>query len=95
MPNSKKKRTIKVYEDGSLVYEGLDKRYFDQDYQDHDLLNRIDTNLDIFMKNFSSHQEDDCKRFDKIDRRLVIIERVCYGVGGVFVFMEFILKLIK
>lgn len=74
-----------------MTWDGKDRR----NHNDHDLLTRIDTNLINFMESFRKHEEDDCGRFDNIHKRLVTIERMCYGIGGVFIFVEFISRMIK
>ena len=61
----------------------------------HDLLIRIDTNLNNFIKRFDDHEKEDDSKFEKMDRKVSIMERGFYAVGGVIIFIEIIYKFIK
>ena len=62
---------------------------------DHDLLIRIDSNLSNFMRVFAVHEKKDDETFAEIDRRLKTLEKVFYGVSGIFVFVQILSKFIK
>lgn len=55
---------------------------------DHDILLKIDANLDSFMKQFEEHKKEDNIRFDKLDKRTGWIEKCVYMASGVIVFIE-------
>ena len=55
---------------------------------DHDVLTRIDTNLLSFMVRFKDHEKKDEDRFK-------FLERMAYGMCGVFLFIEILSKFIK
>ena len=65
------------------------------DESDHDLLIRIDENLKNLIAIFKIHEKDDNDRFSKINDRLAMVEKACWGVGGALVFLEVVLKFVR
>ena len=62
--------------------------------EDHDILIRIDENLQFLVMAFDKHQQDDNQRFEKMDKRIQVMERAFYSVGGVIVFLEIFLRFV-
>lgn len=42
-----------------------------------------------------THDQKDDERFEKIDKKLAIVDKLIYGGVGVIVFVEFVMKLTK
>lgn len=66
---------------------------------DRDLLISIDAGLKHLLEKMVDHEKEDDERFNKIeksndafDKRLLFMERVCYGVLGCIVLVEFFIR---
>ena len=69
---------------------------------DHDLLTRIDTNLDNYLNQFKEHKgefsvhlEDDKGNFGKIDKELTTIQKFIWVATGIIVCIEFFSRIIR
>lgn len=62
---------------------------------DHDLLMNVNANLINFISVFQKHELEDCKRFDKIDLRLGYVEKGCWAIGGIILFVQLISRFMK
>ena len=75
-----------------MVWDGVDRR---NKMDDHDLLLRIDTNLNSLMKLHEDHLKEDKEIFSKHDNRLNFLEKMMYAGLGIITFIEIISKFIK
>lgn len=57
---------------------------------DHDLLTRIDANLNNHMESMNKHIVDDVEHFKKVDDDLGWMRKIMYGGIGIYVFIQFI-----
>lgn len=71
-----------------MVWDGIEKR----DHANHDLLIEIHTDLKNFMKRFDEHIIEDTQTFEKMDKRLSILEKFYWMILGIIVIMELIFK---
>ena len=62
---------------------------------DHDLLIKINSNVENLLNNFSDHLKDDKESFAKVAKNQEFSNKIIYGGIGVIVFVEFITKVIK
>ena len=76
------------------MYNGPERR--SQSQADHDLLIKIDANIDNFIKNFNAHVDSDEKNFGEQDKRLKEIEKSfwkgCGAVSLLVIAAEFMIK---
>ena len=63
--------------------------------EDHDVLTRIDVNLQNFMKQFEEHIQDDKRIFKEINSKIDKHERIAYMFLGAVFLIEFFLRVIK
>lgn len=59
---------------------------------DHDVLLKIDANLENFIKDFERHKKEDLEKFEKIDKRVGWVEKICYGGVAIGAFIELLWK---
>lgn len=76
-----------------MVWDGHERRK--NGARDHDLLIRIDSNLDGLVENFKEHIGEDKEFFHEHDKRLKSVERIIWCAIGMILFLEFIFKIIK
>lgn len=60
---------------------------------DHDLLIRIDSNLNNFMLKFAEHVIEDKTNFDYVTKKMFNFERILWIGLGVFIAVEFGIKI--
>lgn len=74
-------------------WDGADRRANTQ--KDHDLLIEIHSLMKHVVEWQKDHEIRDNQRFDKMDKSIEIGKRILYGGMGIFIFIEFISKLLK
>ena len=77
-------------------YKGPERRNVTN--SDHDLLIKIDGNMETFIASFKEHVKDDKENFAKMDVRQSNIEKswfkACGALSVIVIFVEVILKVI-
>ena len=60
--------------------------------RDHDVLIRIDANLENFIRRFDEHEIKDMQDFGKVEKRLSTLERAYWVAIGVLIVVQLIIK---
>lgn len=76
-----------------MTWDGVNKR--NDDKQDHDLLIRIDQNLENLIKIFHEHVLKDEDSFKKLEERANRLEKALWIAIGIILAVNFIIKFIK
>ena len=76
-----------------MTWDGCERRKMSS--EDHDLLIKIDANLNNHFEILNNHLIDDKSSFKKITDDMDWVKKVLYGCVGVVVFIELFSKVVK
>ena len=76
-------------------WEGVDRRKLNMNNEDHDLLIKINQNIENLLTNFNLHVQSDNVTFREIKARTINLERIVWMGLGALAILNVFLKVVK